>query len=109
MESLANANNELSEAGKDWAQTEHAYRQARAVAYLGIVTDSERRTVDHIKAMVDIKCDNQMLRARLAEARREAAFQLVQSRRSELSAAQSLLRREIEEAAAVKYGQTAGA
>ena len=104
IENLQHASDELKRAGIEWAEAECAYRKAKSIAYLDAST-GEKRTVDHIKAMVDKQCETPMLRQRLATVGREAAYQLVQSRRSELSAMQSLLKRETEETAALRYGQ----
>jgi plasmid stabilization system protein ParE len=106
---LSTANQQLAKACRELADAEHKYRQKRAEVYTNVVTDGEKRTVDHIKAIVDLKCDTQMLRVRLAEADKESALQLVLSLRTQISAVQSLLRCDIEEAAALRYGQQVGA
>ncbi len=109
-EALSLAINNLELKAKAHAEAEHAYRQARALAYTGIVADTTtKRTVDHINAMVDLQCDMQMLRVRLAEAEHEAASELVKTLRQQLSAGQSLLNAVRAEAEAVAYRQTQGA
>lgn len=91
---------------KTHAECEHAYRLARARAFVSIVSDGTKRTVDHINAMVDIECDRKMLDLRLAEAKHESDGELVKSLRQQLSAMQSLLGTYRAEAEAVKYGQS---
>lgn len=109
VQELATASQAFGDICRELAQAEHAYRQMRATEYLAASTGSDKRTVDHLKAMVDVKCDRQMLRTRLAEADKEAAIQRIYSLRTQISAAQSVLAKEREEARAVSYGQGAGA
>lgn len=104
---LQQALSEQRASAKLHAEAEHAYRQARARAFTSIVADKEqKRTVDHIQAMVDLECDRQMLELRLAEAKHESDGELVKSLRQQLSAMQSLLGTYRAEAEAVRYGQS---
>lgn len=106
------ASNELQKAAREYGDAEHAYRQARAVAYLRFSTqrqDNKKLTEPHLAAMVDQTTSSEMLRVRLAEAGKESTFQLVLSLRGQISALQSLLRNNTEEAKAVAYGQRIGA
>jgi hypothetical protein len=89
---------------------EHAYRQARATADLYARTDGkEKKTEPHLKSIVDMATKSEMYAVRIAENDKEATFQLVLSVRHQISALQSLMRNNIEEARATTYGQTAGA
>lgn len=108
IEALSIANNDLRIAAEEMARTDHAYRQAKARVYLLTVTNGEKMTIDHIKAVVDRSCEAEMLAFRLAEAKHEAAIERVRSLRTEISAFQSIAGAYREEAAAVRYGQTIG-
>lgn len=108
IQALTKANNDLRQAADEHARADHAYRQAKAKSYLNAVTSGEKMTVDHIKAIVDLQCEAQMLACRLAEAMREAAMERVRSLRTEISAMQSIAGAYREEAAAVRYGQAIG-
>lgn len=76
----------LRQASFDFAEAEHAYRSAKAVAYLGTEgTVAEREAV--VYGLV-----GELRRARdLADGERLAALEAVRSRRTQLSALQSLL------------------
>lgn len=108
IESLTQALHEHKLAAVEHAKADHAYRQAKARAYLMIYTTGEKMTVSHIEAQVDIKCEVEMLACRLAEAHREAAMERVRSLRTEISAMQSIAGAYREETAALRYGQTIG-
>lgn len=105
-QALSEALNAHFNAAREHAQAEHGYRLARAKSYASYATDGTKRTVDHLNAMVDMACDREMLRVRIAEAEREALLERVRSLRTEVSAFQSILSAHREEAAAVRYGQT---
>jgi hypothetical protein len=109
VEALAEALNVQHKAAVEKAEADHAYRLAKAKAYTSYATDGNKRTVDHLQAMVDLACEKEMLRIRLAEANHEATIERVRSLRTEISAFQSILSTYREEAAAVRYGQGAGA
>ena len=90
------------------AEAEHAYRKAQAMKYLDIMAsagEGKKPTEPHIKAMIDLGCEREMLRVRLAEANHEAARELVKSLQTQISAYQSLLGLEKSEAEALRYGQ----
>lgn len=109
MEALSAALNEQHRAAREHAEADHAYRQAKAKVYTEVVTDGEKRTVDHIKAIVDMRCNKEMFRVRLAEAERESSMELVRSLRTNVSALQTVLNATKAEADAVRYSQTVGA
>jgi len=113
VEQLSEANRQLAKACRELGEAEHAYRQARSTHYLkaALQTDEngKKLTEPHRGAIVDKATDTIMYRVRIAEGEKEAALQLVLSLRTQISAVQSLLRRDIEEAAAVRYGQGVGA
>lgn len=109
IEQLQHALNAQRVAAKAHAESEHAYRQARARAFTELIADGTKRTVDHTNAVVDLNCDRQMLKLRLAEAEHESSTELVKSLRQQLSAMQSLLGTYRAEAEAVRYGQSSGA
>lgn len=107
---LAAACQQLSQACRELGAAEHAYRQARATHYLKAALETDEKdkklTEPHRAALVDQATDKAMLRVRLAEGEKEAAKELVLSLRTQISAWQSLMRREIEETAAVRFGQS---
>lgn len=113
IEQLASANNAHESAARSHAAAEHAYRQLRAAEFVKVSTQTDdngkKLTDTHKNALVDLKTDNAMLRVRLAEAEHEAAWELVKSLKTQISALQSLLGARRSEAEAVRYGQTAGA
>lgn len=82
---LLAANEELREAGRQWANKENEYRRAKAVAYL-----NAEGTIDARKAKVDQVCDEHRLAAHIAEAEREACLEKVRSLRAYLSSLQTL-------------------
>lgn len=76
----------LREAAVAYAEAEHAYREAKAVAYLTTVGTVAEREAQAYGLVGDKR------RARdLADATRLAALEAVRSRRTQLSALQSLL------------------
>jgi hypothetical protein len=105
IEALAQAINEQDRAAKERAEADHAYRQAKAKAFTEFVADGEKRTVAHLEAMVDLRCDKQMWRFRLAEANHETAIERVRSLRTEISAFQSILNCYRAEAEAIRFNQ----
>lgn len=110
---LANANNDHEQAAKVHAEAEHAYRQARAVELIRVCglndENGKKLTEAHRAALVDRAVGDLMLSVRLAEAEHEAAWELVKSLKTQISALQSLLGAVRAEAEAVTYRQTAGA
>lgn len=109
IQSLQAALNAQRKSAVEHAEAEHSYRLARAKAFTELATDGTKRTVDHTNAIVDMKCEMQMLRVRLAEAQHECDGELVKSLRQQLSAMQSLLGTYRAEAEAIRYGQGSGA
>jgi hypothetical protein len=87
---------ELYGANAKYAEAEHEYRMARARAWIQTVEEykskprSERPTVDHIEAIVDLSVEKERFRAKLAEGIKEAAMESVRSRRTQLSAVQTV-------------------
>jgi hypothetical protein len=79
---------ELARMAREYAEAEHAYRIARACAYL----QAPNGRVAERNAWVDQACSEQMLRVRMAEGLRMAALEAVRSRRQQLSALQSVAR-----------------
>jgi hypothetical protein len=110
---LAHANNAHEQAAKEHGLAEHAYRQSRAVELVRVCglndENGKKLTEAHRAALVDIATDKAMYRVRLAEAEHEAAWELVKSLKTQISALQSLLGAVRAEAEAVTYRQTAGA
>lgn len=113
IERLAEANNAHSEAARVHAVAEHNYRQLRANEFVKVSLDKDdagkKLTDTHKNALVDIRTDNAMLAVRLAEAEHEAAWELVKSLKTQISALQSLLGAVRAEAEALTYKQTPGA
>jgi DNA-binding protein YbaB len=91
---LGAAQNQLKSACVNFARKEHAYRKAKALAYL-----SADGTVEKRKAEVDKICDDERKEAFLARAAKEASLENIRSIRAQLSALQSVaasLRSEME-------------
>lgn len=113
IDRLAEANNAHHAAGKEHAVAEHAYRQLRANQFVKVSLDKDdagkKLTDTHKNALVDIATDKAMYRVRIAEAEHEAAWELVKSLKTQISALQSLLGAVRAEAEAITYGQTARA
>lgn len=76
----------LRSASVAYANAEHAYRQARARAWL-----AARGTVPERESQVELKVGDLRFARDLADAERLAAQEAVRSRRGQLSALQSLL------------------
>lgn len=77
---------DLRLASREYADAEHAYRQARAKAWL-----AARGTVNERESMVELRCGEIRYARDLAEGLRAAAVESIRSRRAQLSALQSLL------------------
>jgi signal transduction protein with GAF and PtsI domain len=62
---LEDATEDLEKYSRDFAANEHAYRQAKALAYIKFQNDpgGGRRTVEMIKAVVDRECERERLDA----------------------------------------------
>lgn len=93
----------LTEAAVEYAETDNAYRMARAKALL----ESEG-TVSERNAQADLATSKERVAARLADGMKQAALEAVRSRRQQLSALQSLAaayRAEVEHS---KYGPQDG-
>lgn len=83
----------------EFAETEDAYRMARARALL-----TADGTVDEKKAQADLATSEQRRAAHLADGMRQAALEAVRSRRAQISALQSLLAGHRAEAEFVRTG-----
>jgi hypothetical protein len=77
----------LRDAGVAYAEAEHEYRQRNAMAYLDTESGTVAEREAHVYALVG---DCRRLRD-LADAQRVAALEAVRSRRSQLSALQSII------------------
>lgn len=95
---LDNALRALREQAQEYAEAEDAYRMAHARAYVAAVGPAHMR-----KAQADLATSAERQRAHLADGLRQAALEAVRSRRAQISALQSLLAADREEAA---YGRT---
>lgn len=82
---LEAANDELRAKAIDHAKAEHAYKRAKAIAYL-----AASGTVNERTAYVDKACDMEREKAYMARAEKDAALELVRSYRQQLSAMQSI-------------------
>lgn len=69
------------------ADAENAYRKARAEAWLGVPDATAKQKEDHVNA---VTADDRKRRD-LAEGMRQGALEAVRSRRTQISALQSLL------------------
>jgi hypothetical protein len=77
----------LREAGVAYAEAEHAYRSAKAMAYLETESGTVAEREAHVYALV-----GELARDRdLADGQKMAALEGVRSRRAQLSAIQSVL------------------
>ena len=77
----------LRDAGVAYAEAEHEYRSAKAMAYL----ETESGTVAEREAHTYAIMGEHRHRRDLADAQRLAALEAVRSRRSQLSALQSII------------------
>lgn len=89
----------LREAARDYAQAENDYRRVRAGALLGATG-----TVAEREAVADLEAAEFRQQRDLADGMRTAALEAVRSRRQQLSALQSLLAAQREEAAYDRTG-----
>jgi hypothetical protein len=95
---LDNALKALRHQAHEYAEAEDAYRMAHATAYLETAGPAHLR-----KATADLATSEERRRAHLADGIRQAALEAVRSRRAQISALQSLLAADREEAA---FGRT---
>lgn len=93
--------NVLSKAGRDLATAENAYRQAIARAWL----EAPKGTVPEREAWVNGETADLRMERDLAEAERVAATEAVRSRRTQLSALQTLVNAMRSEQEMFRYGQ----
>lgn len=106
IQQLAAAGEQHKAIAIEHGEAEHGYRKAQAMKYLEIMAaqgEGKKPTEPHLKAMIDLACEKEMLRVRLAEANHEAARELVKSLQAQISALQSLLSLEKAEAEAIRY------
>lgn len=91
-DTLTTAQQELKEAAIEWAKSENAYRQAKAIAYLTIKSSPEQHkaTVATLEAMVDKTCADERQKAYIARAMKEAMLENVRSVRAQINALQSI-------------------
>lgn len=82
---LGKANADFTAACHEFAEAEHEYRKAQALAY-----QSAEGTVDARKARVDQVCDKERLAAYLARARKESTLELIRSIRTQLDCLRSV-------------------
>lgn len=85
-DAIDDALTDLREQSQRYADAEHAYRQARAKAWL-----AARGTVNERESMVELRCGDLRYARDLAEGARAAAVESIRSRRAQLSALQSML------------------
>lgn len=82
------------------ADAENAYRKARAEAWVGVPDATAKQKEDHVNA---VTADDRKRRD-LAEGMRQGALEAVRSRRTQISALQSLLSADRAELEMAKYG-----
>ena len=82
------------------AESENAYRMAKAKAYL----NSDQKTVDGRKAEMDLATEAERTKAHVDDAMRVAALEAVRSRRTQLSALQTVANAVRAEAEIARYG-----
>lgn len=84
---------------QEYAESEDAYRLARAKAFI-----ASNGTVQARESQVDLATSEQRKRAHLAEGMKQAALEAVRARRAQLSAVQTLVNAHREEAGFVRTG-----
>lgn len=97
----------LREQADALAMAENVYRQAKANAWVTVerhTYEGEKRLADEIKAEVDGRCAELREARDRAEGMRQAALESLRSRRTQLSALQSLMASHREEAAFTRTG-----
>lgn len=97
---LENALVELEQLSKDWAEAERIYREAKARAYLV----AEGTTVAEKEAQMEPKINMLRYERDMKEGLKVAALESVRSRRTQVSAIQTLAGLSREEAAMAKIG-----
>lgn len=91
---------QLRESAREYAEAEEVYRKAKAEAWL----KAPEGTVPERDAWVNGEVASDRARRDLSDGLRQAALEAVRSRRAQLSALQSLLAAEREEAALARTG-----
>lgn len=94
----------LREQARELAEAEHDYRKSRAVAWV----ESPEGTVAEREAWVDGRTAEARRRRDLADHMTRAALESVRSRRTQVSALQSLLNAEREEMSFARVGPQEG-
>jgi len=94
----------LYEASIELAEAEHECAKATAIAWV----EAPKGTVPFREAWVDSQVADQSLRKHLAEAAKTASLEAVRSRRTQLSALQSMLAAYRAEAEMGRYGIETG-
>jgi hypothetical protein len=89
----------LREQAREYAAAEDAYRMAHAKAYLAAEGPAHLR-----KAAADLATSSERVAAHVADGMRNAAVEAVRSRRSQLSAIQSILAAQRAEADMGRFG-----
>jgi hypothetical protein len=90
----------LRRASVEAAEAEHAYRKAKAIAWM----QAPAGTVPVREAWVDSETADERLALDMSEAMKQSSLEAVRSRRQQLSAVQSLLAAHKEEAAFARTG-----
>lgn len=93
----------LKDQVREYAEAEHAYRKAKAAAWL----TSPKGTVPEREAWVNGETAEQRRRRDLADGLRQGALEAVRSRRQQISALQSRFAAHREEAGIARYGPEA--
>ena len=87
---LTNAVEELKQSCIEYAKAEHAYKHAKALAYLNYKGTIEKATIPHLDALVDKAVSEERERAYLARAMKEATLESVRSLRAQINALQTI-------------------
>jgi len=100
---------EFALACEQYGRADHAYRQAQARGYLSVAAEDKadgkgKRTEGHRQAIVDEMASTQQLEQRLAEAKRDGLKARLQAAQTAITAYQSLLNLEREEATMLRVG-----
>ena len=81
---------DLKTAAIEYAKAEHAYKHAKALAYLNYKGTIEKATIPHLDALVDKAVCEERERAYIARAMKEANLECVRSLRAQLNAMQTI-------------------
>jgi len=107
LDAIARRDELVKEAGSLYlaaSEAEHAYRMAQAKAYLRV----EGKNADERRAQVDQIVDREMRERNLSEAKAAGIKEALAAEKDKISAFQTLLRLQMTELDALRFGQHSG-